>query len=431
MRHGGKRASAARLAIAAIALAGATMAAGPLAASGVRGALAANPVAANQGPVSFVETFTGRPSAPEPWRPDNWDITYHLRDVESWASPNPVAAHHGPDCSAAPATHDVQDVDQAVYLCNDHMMTAIDGGSYGLIYLTPNRMVDFSAGEAVVKFDLSTLRSSPRDWVDLWISPYEDSVQLPLQDWLPDLSGEPRRGIHISLDFGGGTFNGAIINDFKAEPLRLKTDAGYEMVLTPSAVRRDTFELRISRTGLKFGMPQYNLWWFDNRFSDLGWDQGVVQFGHHSYDPTKCDDVCGPNTWHWDNVSIDPAVPFTMIKADRRSLNDQTDAVVTFAAPAPANSNLRFAGIGERIDVSFDGGASWQQAQYRRQKRAQDELFKSYWLPVPEGTQQVRFRGADWQVNDVSIWSQTPTGQAIGGTLGPDGSVPNEGGAEE
>lgn len=37
-------------------------------------------------------------------------------------------------------------------------------------------------------------------------------------------------------------------------------------------------------------MPAYNFWWIDATIPNLGWDMGVVQFGHHSYNPTK--DCC-------------------------------------------------------------------------------------------------------------------------------------------
>ena len=39
-------------------------------------------------------------------------------------------------------------------------MTSINASGYGVIYLTPDQMVDFSAGEAVVRFDMSTFRTS-------------------------------------------------------------------------------------------------------------------------------------------------------------------------------------------------------------------------------------------------------------------------------
>ena len=418
MRHGGKRTGARLVAFAAIALAGAATIAGPLSTSGARGALAAD-----RNPVAFVETFDGRPAAPEPFRSASWDVTYVGRDFAARTEPLPIAAHHGPDCSAAPATHEVRDLDALVYRCNDHLMTALNGGSYGLIYLTPNHLVDFSAGEAVISFDMSTFRGSPRDWIDLWITPYDEHLQVPGRD------REPGRSIHVSLD-GFNFFSADDVRGFAAQSLRRATDIGYETVLSPSAVRRDTFELRISRTHLKFGMPQYNLWWIDTPLEDLGWDRGVVQFGHQSYDPTKCDRACGPNTWHWDGISISPAVPFTMIKADRRYVNEKTEPTVTFAAPAPPDSNLRFAAVGD-FEISFDGGASWSQASPRPIKRHQPELFSSYWLPIPEGTQQVQFRGQQWHASDLSIWSLSQVGQTVGASCGAADTCPNEGGAEE
>jgi hypothetical protein len=433
MRDGKARAGAARGVIGALALAGAAAVAG---APALGEALASDARPASGQPVAFVETFNGRPAAPEPWRPTNWDVTFHTRDRDTWLAPVPMLAHHGPDCSAAPNTHELREAERAVYLCNDHVMTAINGGSYGLIYLTPNHLVDFSGGEAVVRFDMSTFRSSPRDWVDVWISPYDDHLQLPAIEWLPDLGGEPRRAVSLHMDLSHAYFRASVVDGFRSRELPQKSDARYEEWLIPSAVRRDTFELRISRTRIKFGMPQYDRWWIDAPMADLGWDRGVVQLGHHSYDPTKCDGGCGPNTWHWDNVQIEPAVPFTMIHADRSYVDRSTDPTVTFAQPAPADSYLRFAGIGNALHVSFDDGATWYVAQPRPQKRAKEEAFKSYWLPIPEGTRRVQFRGegwfgGDWHVKALSIWSRTGPAQQVGGSCGLDGACPSEGGAEE
>src|SRR5262249_51172041 len=158
----------------------------------------------------------------------------------------------------------------AVFQCNDHIMTAINAGGYGEIMLTPNRMVDFGTGEAVVRFDMSTFRSSLRDWVDIWLSPWDDQIALPLEDWLPDLAREPKRGIHIRMDISEGksTFRGYVIRNFDASEITTDNWTTYESFLTPSASRRDTFELRVSRTSVKFGMPAYNQWWIDKSFAD-------------------------------------------------------------------------------------------------------------------------------------------------------------------
>ena len=93
-------------------------------------------------------------------------------------------------------------------------------------------------------------------------------------------------------------------------------------------------------------MPTYNQWWLNEKIADLGWDKAIVQFGHHSYTPEKDCNNCRPNTWHWDNISIDPSVPFTIISADQRWASEDHGASVAFKGPAPAGSHLRFAGIG-------------------------------------------------------------------------------------
>lgn len=362
---------------------------------------------------SWIATFDGSPGSPRPYNPTNWDVLVHSRDYNTWKQLEPMAAHHGSDCGAAPATHQISAYPDAVFQCNDHLMTAINAGGYGLIVLTPNQLVDFAAGEAIVRFDMTTFRSSGRDWVSLWLSPFEDQIPLPLRDWLPDLAGEPRRAISIDMEsFNALTvFRGRVSREYAAMDLNSIWWLGYESFLTPSAVRRDTFELRISRTSLKFGLPAYNRWWVDTSFSDLGWDRAVLQLTHHSYNPTKDCTNCGPNTWHWDNVSISRAVPFTMLKGDLPWVDPTSRSWVSFPTGAPANGFLRFVGIGNSLQVSFDGGQSWQAARMHSVEKQVDEVFKPYWMPVPPGTTRVDFRGSNWwggtwMVRGVSIWSQ-------------------------
>jgi hypothetical protein len=363
---------------------------------------------------AFQQTFDGEPSSPQPWNPPDWDITVHTRGVSS-AFDAPMHAAHGSDCGAPPATHLVQDFSQAVFLCRDHMMTSLYATDYGAIYLTPNQQVDFSQGEAIIRWDVSTLRTSQRDWWDIWVTPYEDHLQLPINDVLPDGNGEPRRSLQISMDSFSGTtpFKGRIFHNHQPTGLPSIDWVGYETFLTPDAKRRDTFELRISRTHIKFGMPAYNFWWIDTPVSDLGWERGIVQLGHHSYNPEKdCDQPCAPNTWHWDNVVIAPAVPFTIIRGDQTIIRPENASVpVQFARPAPANAHLRFDGVLDQLEVSSDGGASWQPATTQTQELHVDGHFQSYWMPIPAGTQAVQFRNTTgaypdrWMVRDVSIWA--------------------------
>lgn len=369
---------------------------------------------------AFVETFDGSPSMPVPWHPPNWDVTTHSRDVNTFTTLEPMAAGHGGDCSAPPATHTISSYDDAVFICRDHLMTAINASGYGVIYLTPNQLVDFSAGEAVVRFDVSTLRTSLRDWIDVWITPFEDNVQLVGDIGPVDLNGSPRRGVQIRQDQVNSrtVYRGNVFRNFVGTQVGGDDGLAVEAILTPSLTVRTTFELRVSRTHLKFGIPSLNAWWVDNTFADLGWSSGVLQIGHHSYNPQKdCQPLplvgpCVANTWHWDNVSIDPAVPFTMLQADKRRA-DQAGPQLNFSGRAPSNAFLRFTGIGTGLGVSFDGGSTWQTPRLQAfEQLLGDEHFRSYWTPIPAGAQSARFRGSDWfggswLVRNASVWANT------------------------
>ncbi len=359
-------------------------------------------------PAIFSETFTGEPGQPQAWNPPHWDVTVHSRDVNTWYQLEAMAAEHGPDCAPAPATHTISAYEQAVFLCRNHVMTAIRASGYGMIYLTPDHMVDFSSGTATIRFDVSTLRTSLRDWIDVWVSPFNDHLQLPL-DMDVDLSGPPRNAVQVRMDLSANVFDVVIYRNFAPTVIE-GIPIPYERFLEPSPTRRDTFELQISRTSVKFGMPAYNFYWVDARIADLGWDQGVVQFGHHSYNPLKDCAACRPGTWHWDNVTISPARPFTMIGANRRYV-DRANPTVTLAAPAPANARLRFAGIGPNLQVRFDGGA-WQNAglQAHDPRYFKDEHFRSFWMPIPAGVTRIEFRGdrwwgGDWHARDIGVWA--------------------------
>ena len=50
---------------------------------------------------------------------------------------------------------------------------------------------------------------------------------------------------------------------------------------------------------------------------------------------------------------------------------------------AGSNLPLRFAGIGNALEVSFNGGVSWTPAQLQALKESIEEHFKSYWMPIP------------------------------------------------
>mgnify|MGYP000979022479 CR=1 FL=1 len=371
----------------------------------------------NAGP-TFKATFDGAPGEPLGMcRTAGWDIQVHSRDSSTWYQMEGMAAQHGPDCSPPPATHPlVGRYEDAVFQCKDHIMTAINAGGYGVIYLTPNQMVDVSSGGSV-SFDLSTERMSIRDWADLWITPYDDNIALPFDDGDVDLQGVPRQGVHILMSQFNGqtTFRAYTIKNFVESEVDdcWWCGIGEALNYTPTGQQRETFRLTLSKTHMKFEMvasaTAKNVVWVDADIPALDFSQGVVQFGHHSYNPTK-DNSGVAATWHWDNVTISPAVPFTIERADRRYV-DAADQVVTFAEGAPSGSNLRFAANGEHIEISTDNGATWTAARIQPAQKTTDKM-QNYFTPIPAGTTAVRLRGkatymGPFFAQDFAIWSKS------------------------
>lgn len=380
---------------------------------------------------TFLETFDGSPPAPIPFSRADWDIQVHSRDSSTWQQLEPMTSQHGPDCSPPPATHtQPRDYDSAVFQCRDHVMTAITAGGYGVVYLTPPVVVDFSAGEATISIDVSTLKTSGRDWWDLWIQPFETNLALPLETTLPDLQGMPRNAVTVRMDTSGDNtiFVPKVVRDHEPTDLPKAWWLGYEQFLTPDAARRDKFELKIGRDHVKWCMPDYQTkdgtpaCWTQgpNNVTPISpaltWTSGLVSLGHHSYNPGKAPPINGhpatANTWHWDNLTVSPSNPITLLRGTPHDLVN-TPGRVDFPAPAPIGSLLRFAAVGT-IELSLDNGASWQPA--RRQEEGRDDSLHahSYWHPIPAGVKSVMVRGTPtiegWYARDFSVMSLEPLG---------------------
>ncbi|MFK7738980.1 MAG: hypothetical protein AB8H80_01560 [Planctomycetota bacterium] len=420
--------------------------------AGARGQSATqSPVAPGQ----FRESFDGLgQSSIETFSSPQWEIARHVRAPQYWFQMEPMLAAHGLDTSPPPATHAIDAYDDMVYTARQHMMTAINAESYGVIYLTPGALADFRDGECVIRFDAATLRTTRRDWLDVWLTPMADNMQLPLEEDLPDLQGHPRNALQLRMSTYYAQFPGAPIDwthfeasrfdDYVETSLPVTLD-GYESYITPSPTQRQTFELRVTRTSLRFGIPALNLWWVDTTFADLGYDRAVVQFGHHSYNPVKAGTVAplshdtslagtadpSPMSWHWDNFEITPALRVDLIHGDRRFVRGSAPQPVRFDRPAPVGSFLRFSALGI-VDVAFNGGpfqpAPRQQGSLQAAGQNNVGQFSSYWLPVPEGTDRVDFQivgeGYWLQINnetlakDISIWSPKVGGTGCAGTGG-------------
>jgi len=108
-------------------------------------------------PVPFNEPFNGSPAAPESFNSETWDVQVHSRNRDTWFQLEPVNAQHDANCSAPPSSHVNTSYEGSVYICNNHIMTSLNASGYGVIYLTPNKIFDFSNGGSLT---YSTARGS-------------------------------------------------------------------------------------------------------------------------------------------------------------------------------------------------------------------------------------------------------------------------------
>jgi hypothetical protein len=352
-----------------------------------------------------------------------------------------MEAGHGPDCGAPPATHHVSSLADSAFICKNHMMTAIYGGgdagtSYGAVYFAPAQLVDFSSGEASVSWQVSTLRPSTRDWWDVWITPFEQNLVVPVDTDLPAYQGVPKTALHVIMQNGlcnvgqpatlgvtngspmGTTFQVDLIQNFQATRLP-NQDSCVEDNVAASAANRSLFQLDVSSNHVRFSMPGTSSVWVNDSLQ-LPFNQGVVQLSHHSYNPDKgCSLHPCPGTFHWSNFAISQALPFTMLRPEQPlSLHEGRNPTLQLPQPAPANAFLRFIAIGQ-IQVSFDGAKSFQPAQQQAQPKHSPEGFASYWTPVPAGTTSIAFKAQPpngvnlpYWIEDVSVWSRSAPGSA-------------------
>lgn len=404
---------------------------------------------------TFLETFDGKPGAPEAFSQltqDRWDIQIHSRNQDTWEKMSAMEMHHPMNCgspltdSATPpfgqqelqTHHSDGAYEDAVFKCNDHVMTAVNGvgksinDSYALAVLTPNHLVDFSEKEATIRFNVTTYRTTQRDWIDIWITPWGDNLNLPFDTSTVDLQGMPMNTVQIVMippnDNSKTGFkpkimvNGKDTGEFQMYTSDFNWYTAYEDYL-PGKVgnpkRRDTFEIKISKNHISICMPQdtsddapsQTICWANKTIQTLPFTQGVVQFAHHSYTPNKDCNLysplnCGPDTWHWDDIMIDPALPFTMIKADKRMVTDE-NSVVTFQSPAPADAKLRFSAAGS-VQLSVNGSA-YKPAIAQLSTQPNVTHVNNYFVTIPEGTKTVRFKlsdvGGGVHAKDFAIWS--------------------------
>jgi Concanavalin A-like lectin/glucanases superfamily len=390
---------------------------------------------------SFLETFDGTPPVPLAYNnPNNWEIFVQGVNSQEVAAGSSIA-QHGPNCEAPgfPYTpqnsHPITGPQDAVFICNGHVMTAMGITGYGAIYMTPPALLNFRTGQASLTWDMSTLRTAARDWVDIVLTPYSQHQMMAYNN---NDQHVPPDNIHIQLA-GGGNVLIASQRVAGGVDVPIGGDGGttWDMVqaaqsppLRQDAARRDSFEVDLTSTHLRVcitgnNIPQTYTYrgrqgfcWIDTDLptplSDNVWaGQSTVQLDHRDYNPEKSctseddftgivhsalgDLTCPPDTWHWDNVRINPSVPYTIIRSSQPyHLSNPAPQTVNFVVPAPANTNLEFVtfGMNSALQVSFDGGASWRQAVFQPSlATGHDENGEMVWMPIPQGVSSIQVRG--------------------------------------
>jgi hypothetical protein len=340
---------------------------------------------------SFDRLVTTGPTA---FKGARWLVHMDVADFNRWQSGDAVHAQHGADCAAPPATHLANQWREYVFVCNNHLMTARAAPSYGATYLMPRVQADWSNRGAVVAWDVSTFKMSTRDWIDLWITPFNDLLSVPIDAAGPNTyQGNPRNAIHVRNSNDARSWTVTVIRNFQ----EVRTGTFYLPArVTPSATVRSAFEVRITKTSVRFGMPTLNRWITVR--ADVPFTKGVVQWAQHSYNPTK-DNSGVPATWHWDNFFITPAprLAMTRVSPVRSIANNGQVRRLNFAAPAVPGARLLFGGVC-RIQINFGRGWQWAPKQPASRGNTTVESSASYLIPVPAGARsaRVRFFGDGW-----------------------------------
>ena len=279
-----------------------------------------------------------------------------------------------------------------MYVCKNHLMTARAAPSYGATFLMPLSEVDLSGPSAVVRWDVSTLSMSGRDWIDFWLTPIDDLLAVPMDHEGPAFQGTPRNAIHVLGIGGGDRWTVSVIRDFvtvASNELHVPGDFDF------SPKTRTTMELRITPGAVKLTMAGVGS---KTVAADPGFDQGFLQWGHHAYNPTK-DNAGVPATWHWDNFEFEPAVPvgINRVQPVRAVAFPGQQRTLTFQRPSEAGDRLMLDGVC-RLELDFGSGFESVAKQPASEGNPTLETQSSYLVPVPPGSTnvRVRFQGDGW-----------------------------------
>lgn len=399
--------------------------------------------------VSFTATFDGAPPTPVAFVDQSWDVTYSAVGHGELGNPPDVSgaiAQHGPDCSPpgvdGSVRHTAPTYADHIFQCANHVMTYPPGVT-SAIRLVPNQALDLTSGEGRVRFDVSTLSLSSRDWLSLFIQDWSVQEQKATDADIPSAQGNLRNALHIeqgscgSFSSESGTWVIENYDPNRAKQACVPPQSSVDAVLTRSAQTRTTFEVVINRNGhVKFWLPTLNHVLAEGDVAPIPWDTGVVTFVHNAYNPEKGTNpltggsVGERNTWHWDNISVSPSLPFEIIKTDHRGSRTAATDTFQFSSPLPAGALVRFEAFSSNepgsVRVAFDGGV-WLDP-IKMSAHTKPENAASYTVPGVTGatriTIQVTRNGYDSNVVDINNVSAFVLGGAPSPTPTPPTASP-------
>lgn len=398
----------------------------------------------------------GMPSAPQTFYPaTGYDVAVtHSQaaslgyDYNGALQAADTHADHGPACDS-PATdtallstgtqHTVTTLADSVYVCHDHVMTALDDTGYAQASITPDAVADWSGGQTVaIQWRVSTYTASDRDWWDVSLVPFSQQFDFYGDPQGDQLSGLTRTGLFVQSCGAGASGQHSVcltVMNNGASRTVANTGAAIESVLTPSRINRTLYEMDVSSGHVKIFLPADStlpgrttaLTLLDANVT-IPFTQGALTIAQEAYDELKSDACgppsqqrangggCAPNTWHWSNISISNSLHFDIAHPSARIMRAGSP-VNPFPAPAQAGSFLKFNGFWGSLQASFDGGASYHAVSDQASVKGMNSYgLRQAFIPVPAGATGVLLKGTSdgyggsWVVHDIALFG--PVGSA-------------------
>ena len=376
---------------------------------------------------AFEETFDGDPAAPsQDLLPTNFDyaVTHrsHPKDhfdpypafladhADNCAGPNPEIIPLPQHLVTTRQDSNGTNPDDSFFICKNHMMSSMgQAGPYSVSAFWPKQEFNFADG-GVLEFEVNINDAHDvRSWWEVMIVP-RDQLRVasgpqdsPISERYPD--------DHIVLDFRRNVRTVKVASEELAQTGQAIDETQWGQYR--EAWWRDLYEFdpalddRRERRTMRISFePQRILWGIeteDGTFDEwsvdvpggLPFDQGLVLFKTHAYNPVK-DGNTDTYTFHWDNIRFDGPVVGTYQTDDASDVvylqrnGDRTvgeSQTVTIDVDQLGANPVLFGQIHQpkrgSVLLSINGGEPFQvdPAEYERDDCASDH-WVSFQLPL-------------------------------------------------